>query len=242
MVPGDNNRKSDMAVCFQDVDFGWPNASHPVFRSLEFFISPGEHVFLQGSSGSGKSTLLSLLSGILQPDSGQINVLGQSLTSIKPSLRDQFRADHIGYVFQLFNLVPYLNVVENIALALRFSPRRRNRLEHEGTDLLKESHRLLEALDLEASRIIYQPVTALSVGQQQRVASVRALIGGPEILVADEPTSALDKDTRHAFLDLLFQECRHRSITVIFVSHDQDLASEFDRTIHIDDLAKGCWQ
>lgn len=198
-------------------------------------IAPAERVYLSGPSGSGKSTLLSLIGGIVEPSSGVVEVLGTELARIPRRQRDRFRADHIGFVFQLFNLVPYLSMVENVLLPCRFSPARRERVAANG-GLAAEAERLLDALELGSDRLQRRPVTELSIGQQQRVAVARALIGSPDLLVADEPTSALDEGTRERFVDLLFRECEARAITVVFVSHDPRLGPMFDREVSLLEL------
>ena len=138
----------------------------------------------------------------------------------------RIRNKRIGFVFQQFNLVPYLPVIDNVLLPCRFSARRREQAQAGGTSLRGEAERLLSHLDL-ARDLWVRPATDLSVGQQQRVAAARALIGHPELLIADEPTSALDAERQEAFLDLLLREANAAGSTVLFVSHDRRLASHF---------------
>ena len=214
------------------LQYGWRDNLPLVLNIDRLSIQRGERVFIKGASGSGKTTLLSLLAGVLSPRQGQLQVLGQDLPQMKPSARDSFRADHIGFVFQMFNLLPYLSVLENVTLPLLFSHNRRQRL----TDPETEARRLLDHLDLSDPNLLARPVAELSVGQQQRVAAARALIGSPEILIADEPTSALDADRREAFIQLLINECNSSNITLIFVSHDQSLQRYFDRSISLGDI------
>jgi putative ABC transport system ATP-binding protein len=204
----------------------------------EFSIQKGERLFIKGESGSGKTTLLSLLGGINLPDAGLIKILGTDIAQLKQSRRDQFRADHIGFVFQLFNLIPYLSVIENITLACEFSSRRKAKVLLKSNTLEDEAYRLLSYLQLQDRSLLRKPVSDLSVGQQQRVAAARALIGSPELIIADEPTSALDADTRAHFLSLLLSECKHSGSTILFVSHDPSLESMFDRSIHLSKLNK----
>jgi len=196
-------------------------------------MNAGERVFIHGPSGSGKSTLLALLGGVLIPERGSVQVLGTELSSLPPARRDRFRGDHVGFVFQLFNLVPYLSVLENVVLPCRFSARRRGRAINAGGSVHAEAVRLLSHLDLEPSLLARQ-VTDLSVGQQQRVAAARALLGRPEIVVADEPTSALDANRQESFLRLLLQECAAAGATLLFVSHDRRLAVQFTREIDLE--------
>jgi putative ABC transport system ATP-binding protein len=167
---------------------------------------------------------------VLIPQHGEIVVLGRRMDGLNSAERDRFRADHIGFIFQLFNLVPYLSVLENVTLPCQFSRARRAAVSRNGVHVRDEAARLLAHLDLDEA-FLARPVTALSVGQQQRVAAARALIGRPEILIADEPTSSLDTDRRAAFLELLFQECEAAGTTLMFVSHDATLEPFFDRAI-----------
>ncbi len=195
-------------------------------------LQQGERAFLFGPSGSGKTTLLGVLAGVLKASEGEVRVLGEDLASLSGAQRDALRAEHIGYVFQLFNLIPYLSVLDNIALPARMNAARRARLDGAG---VKETAALL-AEKLQIGDLLRKPVTELSVGQQQRVAACRALIGAPELVVADEPTSSLDFDRREAFLNLLFQECARAGSTLVFVSHDRTLEEMFSRTISLPDI------
>ncbi|WP_234975804.1 ABC transporter ATP-binding protein [Thiothrix eikelboomii] len=194
----------------------------------ELCVAQGEHLFIRGSSGSGKTTLLNLLAGILTPSSGQLRVLEQDMNQLSNVARDRFRADHLGIIFQQFNLLPYLSVLDNVTLPCEFSKRRR---EQSG-ELNATATRLLEDLGL-TNAMTTTSITQLSVGQQQRVAVARALMGKPELIIADEPTSALDTDTRDSFLDLLFSEAEAQGSTIIFVSHDHQLACHFSRTLDL---------
>lgn len=217
-------------IDLRDIRFRWKPSNPPALELDRFTVAHGEHVFVEGPSGSGKSTLLSLLAGIVTPDQGTVELLGHRLNALSGPKRDQFRADHMGYIFQLFNLVPYLSILENVTLPCHFSAKRKR----QAADPRAEAERLLDHLGLSDPRLKTRPVTELSVGQQQRVAAARALIGSPEILIADEPTSSLDQAHREAFLSLLFQECATRKTTVVFVSHDTTLAPAFDRTVRLD--------
>ena len=220
----------------KNVRFRWKNSGSLLLNLPEFKIEKHEHVFLQGPSGSGKSTLLGLVGGILVSESGTLKVLGQDIQNLSRSGRDSFRVDHIGFIFQLFNLLPYLSIEENVMLPLSFSSIRAKRAGRTKIDQFKEAKRILKALALEEQLAKKSPVTELSVGQQQRVAAARALIGNPELIVADEPTSALDSDLRHSFLELLFGECKKAGSTLLFVSHDSTLSDLFSRKISMDEI------
>jgi len=217
------------------VSFRWTKAEPLCLDNAHLAVGAGESVFLFGPSGSGKSTLLALLSGVLVPESGIVRILGTRLNSLSARARDRFRVDHIGFIFQQFNLVPYLSVMENVLLPCHFSARRKQRALAGGGSLQAEAGRLLRALDL-AQALDTRSVATLSVGQQQRVAAARALIGQPEIIIADEPTSALDADRQKHFIDLLLQESRKSQATVLFVSHDQRLAENFGHQLSMLDL------
>ena len=219
------------AIELAGLRFGW-RPGEPVLDMPALAVARGERLFLHGPSGSGKSTLLGLVGGVLVPGQGTVRLLGTDLGSLGAAGRDAFRADHVGFVFQLFNLLPYLSVLDNVQLPARFS---RARAQRAG-DARNEARRLLGELGLEDAGLLARPASALSVGQQQRVAVARALFGRPEILVADEPTSALDADARAAFIDLLVKECAQSGTSVLFVSHDVSLATHFDRSLSLSTL------
>jgi putative ABC transport system ATP-binding protein len=230
-TPSAHTEHASSAVELSEVRFSWQPGGEPVVDIDALRIAPGERVFLRGPSGSGKSTLLSLLAGVITPQHGSVKVLGQDIGALSGPARDRFRADHVGFIFQMFNLIPYLSMVENVRLPCGFSQRRRSNAQRAGGSVDAEVLRLLEHLDMTRDGLLQRPVTELSVGQQQRVAAARALIGAPELVVADEPTSSLDADRRMAFIDLLFGECAREQATLIFVSHDATLAGLFDRAI-----------
>jgi len=212
----------------KDLTYRWKGQSKNTLEIAELSVSRGEHVFLRGESGSGKTTLLNLLAGILAPEEGELHLLEKPAHQMTPSVRDRFRADHMGVIFQQFNLLPYLSTLENVTLPCQFSSLRKER----AGNIEEQSIALLEHLKLDAE-LRSKPVTDLSVGQQQRVAVARALIGQPEIILADEPTSALDTRTRDAFLKLLFDQADAQNSTVVFVSHDPYIAESFPRVIEL---------
>ena len=233
--PRESARSPD-AVSFEDVRYTWRGSS-PFTLSIEnFALARREKLLLLGPSGSGKSTFLSLLAGIVVPDKGRIDVLGTDMAQLSGSSRDRFRVEHFGIIFQMFNLLPYASLIDNVLLPLRFSRTRRDRTLFQGT-LDDAAARLLAALGLDKTVIATARAANLSVGQQQRVAAARALIGSPQIIVADEPTSALDRNTEGAFLDLLFTQSAAAGASVIMVSHDEGLARHFDRVVRLDDIA-----
>ncbi|MDZ7751910.1 MAG: ABC transporter ATP-binding protein [Gammaproteobacteria bacterium] len=221
------------AIDIRDLAYRWHPREPVVLALEELRVERGEQVFIEGPSGSGKSTLLGLLAGINVAGEGKVRVLDRRLDTMGAAARDHFRAHHIGYIFQMFNLIPYLSMVDNVVLPCRFSSRRRERALQRSPSLEAEAVRLLEHLDMDQAAFHRRPVTALSVGQQQRVAAARALMGSPELLIADEPTSSLDAGRRESFLRLLFDECRANGATLVFVSHDSALEELFQRTIRL---------
>ena len=224
---------TEAVLKLKDVCFRWPNQERATIDLPELKIDQGERIFLQGPSGSGKSTLLSLVGGILVAESGSLRVLGEELKSLSRAHRDAFRVTHLGFIFQLFNLLPYLSLEENVLLPLRFSKKRALRAGRNQAERLEEAQRLLTALGLSEPLTEGRPVVELSVGQQQRVAAARALIGRPELVIADEPTSALDTDLREVFLNLLFAECDKAGSALLFVSHDSELSRFFGRSLSL---------
>ncbi len=218
---------NNYAISLQSLRYGWSKASKTLLNIESLNIAAGEKVFLYGPSGSGKSTLLNLLAGTILPQQGSITLLGTALTDLGNRQRDAFRAGHLGIIFQQFNLIPYLNIVDNLRLRAEFLPRKQQQLA------LEQIPDVLHRLGL--ADVAQQQAYRLSVGQQQRVALARALIGMPDIVIADEPTSALDADLREEFMALLFQMLGEKT-TLVFVSHDHQLRSRFDRVINIQDF------
>lgn len=218
-----------LAISLEDLVYAWPGQP-PLLEIESLQVQIGERIFLQGDSGSGKSTFLGLISGVLTPDQGKLSVLGQEIGTVSARKRDRLRAEEMGVIFQMFNLLPFLNVLQNVTLACQFSKERRARVEG---DLEAGARAFLARLGLEGDRLLKRHVSALSVGQQQRVAVARALLGRPKLVLADEPTSALDERARDRFMDLLFAEVERSGATLIMVSHDKALANRFDRALDL---------
>ena len=215
------------------VFFRWPGRSSFSLSLADLTVSYGEKLLLLGASGTGKSTLLSVISGTLLPDQGSVEIAKTEITNLSASARDRFRAEQLGVIFQQFNLLPFGSVADNILLPLRFAPIRRNRVK----DAKSEVARLCTALGLPVD-IGREKASSLSVGQQQRVAVARALIGHPPLIIADEPTSALDINSQDAFLDLLFTQAQTQGTSVVMVSHDERLGPRFDRILHMEEIAE----
>jgi putative ABC transport system ATP-binding protein len=216
-----------------DVGYAWPG-HQPLLKVSQMQISAGERVFISGPSGSGKSTLLGLIAGIHLPTDGSVTLFGQDTRALSASARDRLRGAEMGFVFQQFNLISYLSVLDNVLLPASFSAVRRERLgsieERE-----QQADALLAHLGL-GGHITRQPAAELSVGQQQRVAVARALLGKPKLIICDEPTSALDAQNRDNFLEVVAHECERNNAALLFVSHDQSLAAHFDRHLDMHDL------
>ena len=216
----------------ENLRFAWPRAEHDCLAIDRLSIAAGSTLFLYGPSGSGKSTLLGLLAGVLVPRQGRVGLLGSDWSGLSGARRDALRADHVGYIFQQFNLLPYLSVLDNVLLPCRFSRLRRERAAQRSGGVQADAGSLLSHVGL-AAGLWKRRAAELSVGQQQRVAAARALIGAPELVIADEPTSALDAPQRDGFMDVLLGECRSAGSTLVFVSHDERLAARFDAQVSL---------
>lgn len=220
------------ALTLSGLSFAWPGGAFRL-EVDEFILPQRQRTLLLGASGSGKSTLLSLICGIAAPDAGVIEVDGVDIAGLSRRRRDRFRAERIGIVFQQFNLLPYATAMDNARLPLRFAPDRRARVGDERAEVL----RLGAALGLDEG-LMMQGAGSLSVGQQQRVAVVRALIGAPALIVADEPTSALDASAQAAFVETMFTHVEAAGAALLMVSHDERLADRFDQTVRLEDIAR----
>lgn len=214
------------AIALRNIDYTWPGSTNATLRIDSLSLEKAGQLFIAGPSGSGKSSLLALIGGIVTPQKGELHVLGTPLHTLSGTQRDRFRVDHIGFIFQQFNLIPYLSLMENVLLPCRFSSVRSQGALDQAASPLEAAKRLLGELGLD--EVLWsRPASQLSVGQQQRVAAARALIGRPALIVADEPTSALDAAHQGDFINLLMQECARFSTALLFVSHDERLAVHF---------------
>jgi putative ABC transport system ATP-binding protein len=199
---------------------------HRVLDHAEAQLGNGEVVAVIGRSGSGKSTLLNLISGIDRPDSGAVRMDAVEVTSLREPRLTLFRRQHIGFVYQFFNLVPTLDVEENVRLVLELNGVR-------GTRARERSAAVLEEVGL-ADRA-RSAVDTLSGGEQQRVAIARALVHEPALLLADEPTGNLDEETAQQVLPVLLSLARQRGATLLIVTHDSALARAADRVLELKD-------
>jgi len=193
-------------------------------------VSRGERVLVTGPSGCGKTTLLNLLAGLLRPDAGEIEVDGVRIDQLSTAEADVFRGRHLGLVFQSFQLLSSLTVLENILLAARYG----RKWDH-GT-AYEKAEQLLDEVGLRERRHYYPAV--LSIGEQQRVAIARALINEPPLLLADEPTASLDTRNSTIVLDLLFRLSERHGATLVAVSHDTGIIERFARQINAGEWMK----
>ncbi len=214
-------------IRIENAEFSYPKGP-AILKIGHLDVKKGEKVFVFGPSGSGKSTLLSLLTGINTPSKGRVEVFGNDLSSISGRRRDQLRGSHCGYIFQMFNLIPYLSAYDNIVLSCKLNKTRMSRIKG---DLKVSVQELAKSLGVE--KFLHKNVSELSIGQQQRVAAARAFLGAPPLIIADEPTSALDTDSREDFIKTLFSIAEQNETTIIFVSHDRGLQQYFDRSISL---------
>lgn len=223
---------NDAILQVQALRYRWPGQLGDCLAIDSLSIARGQSVFLHGPSGSGKSTLLSLLAGVFLPQQGSVRLDGRDWASMGSAARDRYRGQRLGYIFQQFNLLPYLSVCDNVLLPCRFSRARAQAAVAAQGSLRAAAQHWLRAMDLPQASWD-APARALSVGQQQRVAAARALVGTPALIIADEPTSALDEERRDAFMDLLMQACLAAGSTLVFVSHDRRLAQRFSRQVDL---------
>lgn len=219
------------ALVVEDLAFQRPDGWSLQVAALR--VEAGESVFLHGRSGSGKSTLLGLIAGTLRPERGTIRISDRQMPAARSGRRDRLRAEALGVVFQQFNLLPFLSLIDNVTLPCRFSAERARRASVLHGSVAAAAQALLSHLDLPPERFAGRAVSTLSVGQQQRVAAARALIGAPPLILADEPTSALDPDAREAFLGLILDACRRHGSGLLLVSHDHAIRPLFDRAVEL---------
>ena len=220
----------ELAINVQNLSFHYED-THPILKLDSFEVKNQEKIFIYGPSGCGKSTLLGLIAGVFLPQQGTLEVFGLDFCSTSRSKRDEIRGKEIGYIFQTFNLIPYLSCLENILLPCKITPERKSKIIG---SLEQEAALLAEHLNL--TEVLHKKARQLSVGQQQRVAAARALIGNPQLVIADEPTSSLDGKNTNEFLELLLRKWEEKKFTLVFVSHDERLANEFNRSVSLPEM------
>jgi ABC-type lipoprotein export system ATPase subunit len=188
-------------------------------------VAAGEQVVVRGRSGGGKTTLLNVISGLATADEGKIVIEETEVTRLPEAVRDRFRARHIGFVFQTFNLLPGFSALENVLLGMTFTGQRNDP---------RRATELLGKVGL-GHRLTHKPA-ALSVGEQQRVAVARALVNRPVLLLADEPTANIDPAHQQQVIDLLRGVCRDENVAMLLVTHSDEVASQFERVEHLENL------
>lgn len=197
----------------------------PILDIPEFHVAPGEQMVLMGPSGCGKTTLLHVIAGISRPDQGQVRIDQWDIGLMPEAERDRFRAEHLGYVFQTFNLLRGFTALQNVLLAMRFTGRRVDKVR---------AKELLERVGM-GHRMTHRP-PMLSVGEQQRVAIARALANRPKLLLADEPTANVDSRHQQQVLNLLRETCQKEKVALVLVTHSPDVAKQFDRVDRLADF------
>ncbi len=216
------------ALAIRDLRFRYPDmpAGQWVVDIGELKIQPGEQILLKGGSGAGKSTLLQLIAGLLRPSAGSISIAGTDITTLSGAKSDLFRGRQVGFIFQTFNLLHGFTAIENVMAALMFS------------EVPPKQHRTLAAETLRTLGLDRHEadISQLSVGQQQRVAVARAVVGKPALVLADEPTASLDPENAEIAMDLIQKACADRNAALLCVSHDRSLDARFARTANFSEL------
>lgn len=215
-------------ISLENIEFAWTGDGFAL-NIEKFDIAAGEQVAIIGASGSGKTTLLNLIAGVVVPARGQIKVAGETVSSLSDTERRAFRSQNIGFVFQDFRLLDYLNVLDNIVLPYRISPVLR--LDRE---VIERAGAIAEQMGIADK--LRRRVQALSHGERQRVAICRALVTSPDLILADEATGNLDPKTKHRIIDALLELSGERDATVVAVTHDYELLPKFGRTIDVSSL------
>ena len=217
-----------MSIKFSNVIHSYAPSSQWTLKISDWEIEENKSVFIHGPSGCGKTTLLRLIAGLINPIQGSISVFNQRIDLMNQREKDRFRAKNIGFVFQEFNLVPYLSAIENVRLAQKFAGQKIKMV-----DLFA----LFSNLNLK-DHDLYKPTSQLSIGEKQRVAIVRAMINRPNLIIADEPTSSLDKTNKEDFMNLLMDSSESNGTLLLFVSHEFQLSSSFNKVIALDEIAQ----
>ena len=215
-------------ITIENATGGFRQTSDLTFSIKNFKVETGEQIALLGRSGSGKSTLLNLLAGFLPASSGSIKITTKELVGTTEAKRDLIRREHIGMIFQTYQLIDELSVIENVSLGQRFSR------EGYTTETSSQASHLLEKVGL--SEKVNKRPSELSVGQRQRVAIARALIKKPDLILADEPTGALDRDTGESVCSLLQELSTDQKSSVLFVTHDEYLANKFPKQLEVSEI------
>jgi putative ABC transport system ATP-binding protein len=216
-----------MSISINNLKFSYSKSPDDIVLNIKHWqLHEQENIFIHGPSGCGKTTFLNLISGMLTTSKDSIKVLQHSMAEMKGSEIDSFRAKNIGYIFQNFNLIPYLSPIENIKTACQFS---------KNIASLSTIKQMLSDLHLEP-KTWHKATHFLSMGQKQRVAIARALINQPKLIIADEPTSSLDEKNRDTFMSLLKEQTAKLNCALLLVSHDTSLSQYFSRVESFNDI------
>jgi|TARA_B110000438_G_scaffold41126_1_gene40997 putative ABC transport system ATP-binding protein len=219
-------------ISVENLNYSLGNNTRFSLKINKFILQKSDSFLIYGDSGAGKSTFLNLLSGTLRPQEGAIKILGTNIVDSSSAVKDKIRGDHFGIVFQTFNLLPYITVKNNILLGKAYSNRKQLLSSNDEVKIL------MDKLSLNYKDLVDRKAYELSIGQQQRVAVARALIGKPEIIIADEPTSALDQDNQKEFINLLFKSLDENEQGLIMVSHDKKLSNKFKIVKNITEICE----
>jgi putative ABC transport system ATP-binding protein len=228
--------QSTTAIRAVDLSFAWPKQK-PLYTDVSFELYPGQKLLITGPSGSGKSTLLNLLAGVVEPSSGSIWIHEENIHGLSASAKDQLRGEQMGFIFQQFNLLPYLSVRDNILLPAHLFAKRKAAALAQFGSLDNALRYYMNHLGLSAA-LENQAAHRLSIGQQQRVAAARAFMGKPSIVIADEPTSALDEANQTQLLKLFFALADEQQTALLMVSHDPRLSPYFDRQLQLSEVSQ----
>ena len=223
---------SKILISVENLNYSLGNNNKFSLKINKFILKKSDSFLIYGDSGLGKSTFLNLLSGTLRPKEGAINILGTNIVDSSSAVKDKIRGDHFGIVFQTFNLLPYITVKNNILLGKAYSNRKQLLSSNDEVKIL------MDKLSLNYKDLVDRKAYELSIGQQQRVAVARALIGKPEIIIADEPTSALDQDNQKEFINLLFKSLDENEQGLIMVSHNKKLSKKFKIVKNITEICE----
>jgi putative ABC transport system ATP-binding protein len=219
-------RGLQMIVEIKNLNMTYRNSRELKVLDIPYWsMQQGEQLAILGSSGSGKTTLLNVIAGLLPPTSGVVSVCGHEITSLGEAQRDRFRAVHIGYIFQIFNLLQGYSALENVLLGLVFSHKKSN---------TAKAKALLDEMGL-ADRMHHYP-RELSIGESQRIAVARALLKEPQLILADEPTASLDPANTADVVRLLKDACARHGSALILVSHEEVVTRSFEKRINFMEL------
>ncbi|MES2614502.1 MAG: ATP-binding cassette domain-containing protein [Bdellovibrionota bacterium] len=220
---------SEFVIDINNLVFSY-TGKKPILDINSFQLKAAEKIFLYGPSGCGKSTLLGIIAGVLRAESGAVKIFDNDFIKTSSSIRDKIRGEKMGYIFQMFNLVPYLSVLDNILLPCHLNKMRKKNFLNKA-EMLEKAMSLCNSFKIDS--LLKSQVTEISIGQQQRVAAARALLGNPELIIADEPTRAMDTDLQEIFLENLLGQCEKQGTALLFVSHDKRLSKMFHKEISL---------